>query len=54
MSLAEAAMKQNETIRRMTELLAGAARPKLIILFGSRARGDATEGIRPVNPSFPC
>ena len=33
----------NETLRRLTELLARAAKPKYIILFGSRARGEASE-----------
>jgi len=33
----------NDTLRRLTELLARAAKPKYIILFGSRARGDASE-----------
>jgi len=33
----------NETLRRLTELLARAAQPKYIILFGSRARGEASE-----------
>jgi len=36
-------MRESEAIRRMTALLVEAARPKRIILFGSRARGDATE-----------
>ena len=31
-----------ETLARLTELLAEAARPKRIILFGSHARGDAS------------
>jgi uncharacterized protein len=30
-------------IERLTELLVRAAKPKLLILFGSRARGDANE-----------
>jgi predicted nucleotidyltransferase len=34
---------ENETLRRMTELLARAARPKYIILFGPRARGEGSE-----------
>ncbi len=32
-----------ETIKRLTELLIEAARPKRIIMFGSRARGEAGE-----------
>jgi predicted nucleotidyltransferase len=31
-----------ETLARLTELLAEAARPKRIILFGSHARGEAS------------
>ena len=33
----------NETLRRLTELLARAAKPKYIILFGSRVRDEASE-----------
>lgn len=32
-----------ETIKRLTELLIEAAKPKRIIMFGSQARGDAGE-----------
>jgi predicted nucleotidyltransferase len=32
-----------ETLGRLTELLARAAKPKYIILFGSRSRGEASE-----------
>jgi predicted nucleotidyltransferase len=32
----------NEKLRRVTEVLAQAARPKYIILFGSQARGEAS------------
>jgi uncharacterized protein len=32
-----------ETLRRLTELQALAAKPKYIILFGSQARGDGSE-----------
>jgi predicted nucleotidyltransferase len=35
--------KETETIKRLTELLIEAARPKCIILFGSQARGEAAE-----------
>ena len=34
---------ETETLRRLTELLARAAKPKYIILFGSQARGDGSE-----------
>lgn len=34
----------DETIAAVTELLVKAAQPKRIILFGSHARGEATEG----------
>ncbi|MGO9008841.1 MAG: nucleotidyltransferase domain-containing protein [Bryobacteraceae bacterium] len=34
---------ENETLRRLTELLARAAKPKYIILFGSQARGEGSE-----------
>lgn len=34
---------ENEKLRRLTELLAQAARPRYIILFGSQARGEASE-----------
>lgn len=33
----------NETIKRLTELLIEAARPKRIIMFGSQVRGEAGE-----------
>lgn len=33
----------DETLGRLTELLARAAKPKYIILFGSRSRGGASE-----------
>lgn len=33
----------NETITRLTSLLVEAAQPKRIVLFGSYARGDASE-----------
>ena len=33
----------NEMLGRLTELLARAAKPKYIILFGSRSRGEASE-----------
>ena len=32
-----------ETLGRLTELLARAAKPKYIILFGSRSRGEASD-----------
>ena len=34
---------ENETLLRVTQLLARAAKPKYIILFGSQARGEASE-----------
>jgi predicted nucleotidyltransferase len=34
---------ENETLRRVTKLLARAAKPKYIILFGSQARGEGSE-----------
>jgi predicted nucleotidyltransferase len=34
---------ENETLRRVTEALARAAKPKYIILFGSQARGEGSE-----------
>lgn len=34
---------ENETLRRLTDLLARAARPKYIILFGSQARGEGSK-----------
>ena len=37
------AMLPNETISRVTKLLVEAAQPKRIVLFGSYARGDASE-----------
>jgi predicted nucleotidyltransferase len=39
----EAPATETETIRRLTELLVEAAKPNRIILFGSRARGEASE-----------
>lgn len=36
-------MLRTEAISRLTELLVEAAQPKRIILFGSHARGDASE-----------
>ncbi len=33
----------DDSLRRMTDLLVESAQPKRIILFGSRARGDAWE-----------
>ena len=38
----QANLKENEALRRLTGLLAQAARPKYIILFGSRARGESS------------
>ena len=40
---AKAGTGDNQTIKRLTELLIEAARPKRIILFGSQARGEAGE-----------
>ena len=39
----EAPATETETIRRLTELLVEAAQPNRMILFGSRARGEASE-----------
>jgi len=39
----KAPTRNTETITRMTELLIEAANPKRIIMFGSRARGEAGE-----------
>jgi predicted nucleotidyltransferase len=39
----EAPATETETIRRLTELLVEAAKPNRMILFGSRARGEAAE-----------
>ena len=39
----KAPAKNIETIKRLTELLVEAARPKRIIMFGSQARGEAGE-----------
>ena len=39
----KALTSDTEVVKRMTELLVKAATPKLIILFGSQARGDAAE-----------
>ena len=39
----KASTRNTETIRRLTELLIEAAKPKRIIMFGSQARGDAGE-----------
>ncbi len=36
-------VSENETLRRLTELLAREAKPKYIILFGSQARGEGSE-----------
>ena len=41
--LEEVRITENETLRRLTELLARAAKPRYIILFGSQARGEASE-----------
>jgi len=41
--LEKARETENETLRRLTELLARAAKPKYIILFGSQARGEGSE-----------
>ena len=40
---AKAPIRNAETIKRLTELLIEAAKPKRIIMFGSQARGDAGE-----------
>jgi predicted nucleotidyltransferase len=39
----KAPTRDTETIKRLTELLIEAAKPKRIILFGSQARGEAGE-----------
>ena len=39
----KALTRDTEAIKRLTELLIEAARPKRIIMFGSQARGDAGE-----------
>ena len=39
----KAPARNTETIKRLTELLVEAARPKRIIMFGSQARGEAGE-----------
>ena len=39
----EAPARNIQTIKRLTELLIEAAKPKRIIMFGSQARGDAGE-----------
>lgn len=39
----KAKTRDTETIKRLTELLIEAARPKRIIMFGSQARGEADE-----------
>ena len=39
----ESLTEDTRTIKRLTELLVQAAKPKLVILFGSRARGDCSE-----------
>jgi predicted nucleotidyltransferase len=39
----KAPTRDTETIKRLTELLVEAAKPKRIILFGSQARGEAGE-----------
>lgn len=36
-------MAADDVVARMTDILVEAARPKRIILFGSRARGEAAE-----------
>ena len=35
--------RNRETIKRLTELITEAAKPKRIIMFGSQARGEASE-----------
>jgi predicted nucleotidyltransferase len=39
----KAPARNTETIKRLTELLIEAAKPKRIIMFGSQARGEAGE-----------
>ena len=39
----KALTRDSEAIKRLTELLIEAARPKRIIMFGSQARGEAGE-----------
>ena len=39
----KALTRDTETIQRLTELLVKAAKPNRIIMFGSRARGEAGE-----------
>ena len=39
----KAPIRNAETIKRLTELLIEAAKPKRIIMFGSQARGEAGE-----------
>jgi predicted nucleotidyltransferase len=39
----KAPTRNTETIKRLTELLIEAAKPKRIIMFGSQARGEAGE-----------
>jgi predicted nucleotidyltransferase len=39
----KAPARNTETIKRLTELLIQAAKPKRIIMFGSQARGEAGE-----------
>lgn len=41
--MAQAAATENEMLRQLTELLARVATPRYIILFGSQARGEASE-----------
>jgi len=41
--LTKAPTLDTETIKRLTELLIEAAKPKRIIMFGSQARGEASE-----------
>ena len=41
--LEKARVADAETLRHLTELLARAAKPKYIILFGSQARGEGCE-----------
>ena len=40
---AKAPIRNAETLKRLTELLIEAAKPKRIIMFGSQARGEAGE-----------
>ena len=38
-----ALVEDTDTIKRLTEILVHAAKPRYVILFGSQARGDAAE-----------